>query len=131
MIKAAVDHASHERWQDGLQQLSAALQQDGVQQLASWQLCKAALAWAMHVCTAQHEGAGQQARAMVSDDLIAALFTEAAQRDVSTYTMGGLRRLYRAHLLRRQLHLAGLPAGDVLDAARAAGSDPARLSRVS
>jgi hypothetical protein len=49
------------------------------------------------------------------------LFRAAARRDVSSYTQRGLRQLFIAHLYSQHLGIPGLPAGAVMEAARAVG----------
>jgi hypothetical protein len=79
------------------------------------QLASILYAWAVLSCGIPESGASNQ-RVWA-----AAFFKEAAARDVTSFTQEGLGQLYAAHLYAQHLGIPGLPAGPVLEAARAAG----------
>jgi hypothetical protein len=84
-------------------------------------LANTSWAWAELACLAGGDGSYDQ-HDLCFQQLAAALFKEAAARQVTSFSREQLSQLYRAHLYAEQhLGIPGLPAGQVLEAARAEG----------
>jgi hypothetical protein len=107
-------------WDHNVQQLMGRLQECDLAAFSAQDLTNTLYAWAVLSCVVATSGASQQHLEALSR-AAAPLFKEAAQRDVNTFGEKGLRQLYAAHIHAEHLGIPGLPAGAVLEAARAAG----------
>jgi hypothetical protein len=104
-------------WDDNVKQLMGRVGEYDVTAFNEQELTNTLYAWAVlsHlVSTSQQQQCSWSSAAEP-------LFRAAARRDVSSYTQGGLRQLYVAHLYCQHLRIPGLPAGAVVEAARAVG----------
>jgi hypothetical protein len=109
-------------WDSGVQQLLGRVAEMGVASLNGQALCNNLYAWAVLSCVAlEGQGSASSHTAPPSSDAAALLFEEAARRPVTMYTAEDLHQLCAAHQLAQSLGMAGLPEGEVLKVARAAG----------
>jgi hypothetical protein len=112
-------------WDDHVQQLLG--QVHDLTAFTGQHLANSLYAWAVLSCTvATTTGAGQLKA--LGSAAASALFQEAASRPVSSFAEAEFRQLYTAHLYAQHLGLQGLPAGPVLEAARAAGWSDGKLT---
>jgi hypothetical protein len=110
-------------WDDSVQHLLGRVQEYDLRVFDQQGLANTLYAWAVLSCVATtSEAAQQHSGEEEKSTMQAALFSEANSRGVGSYDARGLRQLLIAHLYAVQhLGIPGLPAGPVLDAARAAG----------
>jgi hypothetical protein len=107
-------------WDDSVQQLMGRVEEYDLTAFNEQELTNTLYAWAVLSHLVSTAGASQQYQCLCSS-ATKSLFRAAARRDVNSYTQGGLRQLYVAHLYCQHLGKPGLPAGAVLEAARAVG----------
>jgi hypothetical protein len=107
-------------WDGNVQQLLGRVNEYDLAAFAPQALANALYAWSVLSCAVAASGAEQQ-RTQALSTAAAALLQEAASRPVSSFLKEGLWQLYAAHLYAQHLGIPGLPAGTVLEAARAAG----------
>jgi hypothetical protein len=114
-------------WDDSVQHLLGRVAEYDLGAFDEQALANTLYAWAVLSCVATTSGAAQQ-HLEVLRTAPAALFKEASSRSVGSCDVRNIRQLLVAHFIAEQhLGVPGLPAGPVLDAARAAGwtdSDP-------
>jgi hypothetical protein len=109
-------------WDSGAQQLLGRVAEMGAAVINGQDLCNNLYAWAVLSCVAlEGQGSASSHTAPPSSDAAALLFEEAARRPVALFTAEGLHQLCAAHQLAQSLGMAGLPEGQVLKAAQAAG----------
>jgi hypothetical protein len=114
-------------WDGNVQQLLGGVNEYDLAAFDSQALANTLYAWAVLSCAVATFGAEQQ-RAQALSTAAAALLQEAASRPASSFIQEQLRQLYTAHLYAQHLGLPGLPAGPVLEAARAAGWSDGKLT---
>jgi hypothetical protein len=108
-------------WGSGVQQLLGRVGECDLAQFDEQHLANTSWAWAVLACLAGEDGSYDQ-HDLCFQQVAAALFKEAAARPVTSFSRDQLSQLYRAHLYAEQhLGIPGLPAGQVLEAARAEG----------
>jgi hypothetical protein len=107
-------------WDDNVQRLLGQVEEYDLASFSCQDLANTMYAWAVLVQLAKTHRASQQHQGTWST-AATLLFSEAAQRNVSSFTNEGVGQLYIAHICAEDLGILGLPAGAVLKAARAAG----------
>jgi hypothetical protein len=105
---------------DNVKQLICQVEEYDLTAFNEQELTNTLYAWAVLSHLVSTAGASQQQQCLCSS-ATKSLFRAAARRDVNSYTQGGLRQLYVAHLYCQHLRIPGLPAGAVVEAARAVG----------
>jgi hypothetical protein len=103
-------------WDDKVQQLLGQVEAYDLAAFTGQDLANTVYAWAVLSCvmtTSQHQGVWISAAKP--------LLKEAARRDVSSFSRESFGQLYTAHMCAEYLGIPGLPAGAVLEAARAVG----------
>jgi hypothetical protein len=107
-------------WDDKVQQLMVRVEEYGLAAYTAQNLTNTLYAWAVLSCVLASCGASQQHQGAWFS-AAEHLFREAALRDVSNLNREDSGQLYTAHMCAEQLGIPGLPAGAVLEAARAMG----------
>jgi hypothetical protein len=109
-------------WDSGVQQLLGRVAEMGTTALNGQDLCNNLYAWAVLSCVAlEGQGSASSHTAPPWPHVESLLFEEAARRPVTTFTAKNLCQVLAAHQLAQSLGMAGLPEGEVLKAAQAAG----------
>jgi hypothetical protein len=116
-------------WDSGVQQLLGRVAEMGAAAFKVQELCNSLYAWAVLSCVAlDGQGSASSHPASPSPDAAALLFEEAAQRPLTAFTAENHRQLLAAHQLAQSLGMAGLPEGEVLKAAQAAGWSDGKIT---
>jgi hypothetical protein len=106
-------------WDDSVQQLMGRVEEYDLAAFTSQGLANTLYAWAVLSCDMTTCGAWKYQGAW--SNAVPALWKEAARRDVGSFVEGELRQLHAAQLRAEHLGTPGMPAGQLLDAAMAAG----------
>jgi hypothetical protein len=107
-------------WDGNVQQLLGRVNEYDLAAFESQALANTLYAWAMLCCIVPTSDSAQR-HMEVLNSAAAALFKEAASQPVSSFTKEEFSQLDTAHLYAQHLGIPGLPAGPVLEEARAAG----------